>query len=204
MNNFFQRLQRSNDKQKFVLTIWVVFSFLLGRSWALNDFDEGMMIIYIPIALLLLGIPALFLYKLWGDKSAEPVTRVQKNKTLVSKKELMKRYEDTGKSSVVLSIIAIILSIGVSLIDYTIEDTLLGVIILFPFLIPFLYFGDKFKKVTIDKLDYALKISRGMLIYTAFFVVANLLLGSIGWLWLFLLYYFYKSYKETKDYISSK
>jgi len=202
VNSFFQRLQRSNDKQKFVLTIWVVFSFLLGRSWAINEFDEGMMIFYIPIASLLLGIPALFLYKLWGDKSNEPIVKVQKNRNVVSNKELMKRYEDTGKSSIALSIIAIFLSIGISLFDYSLEDTLLGAIIIFPFLIPFLYFGNKFKKLTIDNLDYALRISKGMFIYTLLFIAVNLLLGSIGWLWLFLLYYFYKSYRETKDYIN--
>lgn len=115
------------------------------------------------------------------------------------KEKLAKRYKDTGNSSIALSIFGFVASILVSLSDYSVDEILLGTLILFPFYIPFFYYGQKLKTRGIDNLEYALKVSKGMLIYTIIFVVGNLLLGGIGWLWLFLLYYFYKSYKETKE-----
>ena len=65
-------------------------------------------------------------------------------------------------------------------------------------------YGQNTKDKGIDDLSYALKVSKGMLIYTAVFIVINLLMGGIGWLWFFVLYYFYKSYKETKNLLGNK
>lgn len=115
--------------------------------------------------------------------------------------KLQKRYKDTGNTSVALSILGIVLSFGLSLADYSLDETVIGVIIFLPLIAPFYYFGKKLKDKGTDDLSYALKVSKGMLIYTAVFIVINLLMGGIGWLWFFVLYYFYKTYKETKDFL---
>lgn len=120
------------------------------------------------------------------------------------KHALEKRYRDTGNSSIALCIFGFVASIAVSLADYPVEDIVIGAIIFIPFYAPFYYYGQKLKNKGIDDLHYALKVSKGMLIYTVIFVIVNMLLGGIGWLWLFLLYYFYKSFRETKNIIESK
>ena len=115
--------------------------------------------------------------------------------------KLRKRYKGTADTSIALSIGAPILTFFLSLDKYSVFDAFLGILISVPFLIPFYYFGRKLKKTGADNLESALKISRGMLIYTAIFCLANLAMGGLGFLWLFLLYYYYKSYKETKNLI---
>jgi len=114
--------------------------------------------------------------------------------------KLQKRYKDTGNSSIALGILALIFSFILSLSEYEFAETIVGAIIIVPFLIPFYYFGKKLKEEGHKDLEYSLKLSRGMLIYTIIIVVINLALGEMaGWLWFLLIYYYYKSYKETKD-----
>lgn len=114
-------------------------------------------------------------------------------------KSLSKIYKAAGNSSIALSIFGLVLSTFINLTEYNVDETILGVIIFLPFVAPFYYFGKKLKDHGIENIDYAYKVSRGMLIYIIVFIIANLLLGGIGWLWFILLYYFYKAYKETKD-----
>ncbi len=118
-------------------------------------------------------------------------------------KKLHKRYKDTGNTSIALGILALIFSFILSLSEYEFTDTLVGAIILVPFLIPFYYYGKKLKEEGHKDLEYSLKVSKGMLIYTIIIVVINLALGEMsGWLWFLLIYYYYKSFKETKDVLS--
>lgn len=113
--------------------------------------------------------------------------------------KLKKTFKDTGNSSIALSILGFILTIFVSLDELTLVEAVLSAVIMLPFLAPFFYFGKKLKEKGINNISYALKISRGMLIYTIIFVVVNMAFGGVGFLWLLLLYYYYKSYKETKS-----
>lgn len=118
--------------------------------------------------------------------------------------KLQKTYKDTGNTSVALSIFGFIVTIILELInpgEYTYIDILFGALIILPLFLPFIYFGKKLKDKGIDNLKYALKVSKGMIIYTILFIIIGLLGGGIGWLWLLLLYYFFRSYKETKKFI---
>ena len=133
-------------------------------------------------------------------------TKVAKKKDDIDKSlpkdqldSLIKRYSKTGNLSMVLCFLSLIIFIGLSLDDKAFGDILLEVIILTPFLIPYYYFGKKLKENNASNLYYALKVTRGMLVYTTVFIVINFIYGGIGWLWLILQYYFYKSYKETKN-----
>jgi len=114
------------------------------------------------------------------------------------KDKLQKLYEKTATYSIGLSFFGFIISALVILNEYTFMESLFGLLIFALFLVPFLYFGQKIEKEGIECIEYALKVSRGMFIYTAIFVVVNILCGGLGFLWLFLLYYYFKSYRETK------
>ena len=126
---------------------------------------------------------------------------VKQQPTDASLIKLQKLYKDTANSSIALSIFGFIATFFVSLAELTLAEALLGTIIMSPFLIPYFYFGQKLKKSGVENLEYSLKISKGMLIYTILFVIINMIAGGVGFLWLILLYYYYKSYKETKDFI---
>lgn len=113
-------------------------------------------------------------------------------------KNLEKIYKDTGNSSIALSIFGIVASFLFSLIDYSLEETIVGLIIVGPFFAPFYYYGKKLRDTGMENIHYALKVAKGMIFYTIFFIIAGTALGGVGWLWLVLLYYFFKSYRETK------
>jgi len=140
-----------------------------------------------------------------AEKIKSPPTsessKVEKQTSNENLPKLQKRYKDTANSAIALSIFGFIATFFVSLGEFTVVDALLGTIIMSPFLIPYFYFGQKLKKSGVDNLEYSLRISKGMLIYTILFVVINMIFGGVGFLWLVLLYYFYKSYKETKEYL---
>lgn len=117
--------------------------------------------------------------------------------------DLQKNYTDTGNSSIALSILGFIISFLLSIGNYSLEDSLLGTLIITPLLAPFFYFGKKLKDDGVGNLKYARKVSGGMFIYTIVFVIINVIAGGVGWLWLLLLYYYYKSYKETTKHLVS-
>jgi len=125
-------------------------------------------------------------------------TKVNINKDNLD--QIIKRYKDTGNTSIALSIFALINNIVLSLDEYALEEIIIGSIIIFPFLLPFYYFGQKLKMEGTNNFTYSLKLSKNMFIYTIVVIVLNFLLGEVaGWLWFILAYYFYKSYTETKS-----
>lgn len=117
--------------------------------------------------------------------------------------ELKKRYKNTADTSVALSILGLVLTFIVSLTESSILETFIGTLIFVPFIIPFYYFGQKLKSSGTDDLESSFKISRGMLIYTGIFCLLNLAMGGLGFLWLLLLYYYFKSYIETRNVIKN-
>lgn len=144
------------------------------------------------------------------DEVIEPSTKPAKESTDTKKHfkkeyltKLQKRYKDTGNTSIAISILALLITFFLSLSEYDFVDVGLEAIISIPILIPFYYFGKKIKEEGLKNLEYSLKVSRGMLIYTIAIVLINLALGEVsGWLWFILIYYYYKTYKETKDVVS--
>jgi len=134
-----------------------------------------------------------------GEVEQNSADIVSAHKHNENKKKLQKNYTDTGNSSIALCIFGYIATVLLSYFQDPIETAVGGAIILVPLLAPFFVFGRKLKNSGIENLNYAMKISKGMLIYTLVFVVLNVSLGGkVGFLWLLLAYYYYKSYKETK------
>ncbi len=117
--------------------------------------------------------------------------------------KLQRRYKDTANSSIALSMLGLIATFFVILSEQAATDALIGTVIVSPFFLPYYYFGQRLKRSGTSNLVLSLKISKWMLIYTALFVTINIIAGGISILWVILLYYFYKSYKDTKDYIDT-
>lgn len=115
----------------------------------------------------------------------------------LEKSNTEKAIQQAGKFSIATAVISFILTIIANIRNYGFIDSLLNALFFSPLLIPFLYFGIRLTKTGMDKLDSAYKISKGMLIYTIFFVAWNTLKGGFGLLWLLLVYFFYKSYVAT-------
>lgn len=137
-----------------------------------------------------------------NNNSTKPVLRSTENVQIKNeeKLKLQKIYNNAGNSSFALSIFSFIVNIFVIFGDTTYEADVFTPIVISAFVLaPFFHFGRKLKKIGVNDIQYSFKVSKGLFVYTIVSIVISLLLGSaVGILWLILLYYFYKAYRETK------
>lgn len=126
-----------------------------------------------------------------------------KEKRSTPKKDLFnlqKLYITTGNLSMIKAIGASIIGIAVGFEAENFIGDLLVVLVLNA---PYYYFGKKLKDRGIEDLDYSRKVTLGLLTYITISTIINMLSGFTGWIWVFLIYFYYKAYNETKKAISS-
>ncbi len=137
-----------------------------------------------------------------SNKSHSPLT--EEPKTNMNKEQLSmleKTYLTTGNLSMFKAVGAFVVAM---VVGFKIENVLTDAIVAAILNAPYYYFGWKLKHQGIENLNHALKISKGMLIFSTVFTIFNLLNGFTGLIWSFPIYFYYKSYKETKNVIKDK
>lgn len=121
------------------------------------------------------------------------------------KEKLTKAYRNAGGTSYALSIVSLVLTLIVQIINSSFPVALLNVLLGIPFVAPFFIFGRKLNKQGLDDIPNSLNISKWMALYTLLYIgLAAAMKQGVGFLWLLVLFYYYEAYKESKFYLENK
>lgn len=113
--------------------------------------------------------------------------------------KLQKRYSTTGIWSMALAVVGFVSAMAIGFKpEHFVSDAVVALVFAFPRF----YFGLKLKNDGIKNLQYALNLSLGMLIYSILVALVNLISFG-GWLYWILIYFYFKSYRETKIYLAN-
>lgn len=122
---------------------------------------------------------------------------------------LERLYKITGNTSIILSIVGFISGV---LVGFEAKNLFTDVIVSVIYNFPRFYYGLKLKKQNITTINTAIKISKGMFIYSTIIALLNLLIffsGSYnalysGWFYYILIFLYFRSYKKSQEYAKDK
>lgn len=186
-----------NNKKKLSTADWIALAggiFVAQMIFKLGDFG------FLPAFIIAFG-------SYWLIKQI--VMLFTKEKTSSKKKEinisdgeslekLQKLYKTTGIWSMVLAGVGFIFAMAIGFKpEHIVSDAIVALVFAFPRF----FFGLKLKNDGIKNLQYASNISLGMAIYSTIVALVNLLSFS-GWLYWILIFLYFKSYRNTKQYLS--
>lgn len=131
------------------------------------------------------------------DKSIEKKSDIDPE----SLTRLNKIYKTTGILSISLGLIGIFLGMFFGFDINRITTDLIGAIL---FQFPRIYFGKKILDYKTSHLNSTKNITKWMLIYSIIIAFVNFFLGSTGWLFWILIYFYALSYIQTKNLLNGK
>lgn len=195
-----EQQQAPHTEKKLSTVDWVSLMggiFITQLIFKMGDFG------FIPALIIAFGsiwlvrkIVSLFLKKDTAPNSVSQITsQVPSQQTL---DKLHKTYKTTGILSMSLAVVGFI---SAMVVGYKPENIFTDLIVALIFAFPRFYFGMKLMKDGINNLKYAFNVSKGMLIYSIVVALFNLLSLSSGWLYYILIYFYFKSYKDTKKHL---
>ncbi|MCA9308504.1 hypothetical protein KC980_03255, partial [candidate division WWE3 bacterium] len=159
-----------------------------------------------PLPIFIIGSASIYILTVESEKKKK--TDNGKREDMANHKSLESFYKLTGNISILLAFVGLITGM---LVGYKPENFVSDLVVSLIWNFPRFYFGYKLIKQNRSTVNTALKISKGMFIYSIVVAVINflpVLLGSfdnlmVGWLYYILIYLYYKSYKISADYIKS-
>jgi hypothetical protein len=123
---------------------------------------------------------------------------------ILNEQKLQKTYKDAADAAVQLSAISLIFLTGFAFFSSDMELGLLRLVVVFLILLPIVYYARQLKHKGIAHLTYARNVSLFLFFYTFIVITVNVLAGGVGILWLIVLYYFFQSYRKTKQMLNEK
>ena len=134
-----------------------------------------------------------------GNPQKNKIVKLDKTKQTEQLSSLKQTYNITGVLSVSLGLFSVISGV---VIGFSPADLTTDVLVSLAMNAPRLYFRYKMFINKANDLESGLKTSKGMMIFLLIVAVSNLIFGNGGWLYYILIYFYYKSYKETKKLLS--
>ncbi|MEZ6255931.1 MAG: hypothetical protein R3B92_04145 [Patescibacteria group bacterium] len=159
-----------------------------------------------PLPIFIIGSASIYILTVESEKKKK--TDNGEREDMANYKSLESFYKLTGNISILLAFVGLITGM---LVGYKPENFVSDLVVSLIWNFPRFYFGYKLIKQNRSTVNTALKISKGMFIYSIVVAVINflpVLLGSfdnlmVGWLYYILIYLYYKSYKISADYIKN-
>lgn len=145
-----------------------------------------------------------------GTKVNEKITSAtsKKKKEVIGKKSkdlhlseeilssLKKTYNITGALSIILGTFSVVVGM---VVGFSPANIITDLMVSLTMNFPRLYFGYRMLANKTNNLDSTLRISRGMMVFLIVVAIFNIITGSSGWMYYILIYFYYRSYKETKN-----